>query len=570
MTNSARRSTIFFCLALFALGFVVYLPALQNGFAFDDLIHITSNPLLLEDFSWRRIFMSAMYPGDLYRPFVVLTYALTNKYFGLGAYNFHFDNNLLHAANSLLVFAVFRSLVGSSAALWAGVLFALNPIACEAVANVSGRSELLSTFFVLASLFVLQLLSVPAWNPRHVFLLPLLALTAMGAVLSKESALVLVLLAPLALAWRSMERLKSPGAIAGICVLIITSLTYLWLRFVVLGISVTIPGSADMLLDNPLSGMTFVERLPLALSLLGFYARKVFVAAPLSADYSYAALDPNNFWAPFGLLYLSIFVLLLIVVVRRRGNRDIKLGVLWFFTALFIASNVLFPIGTIFAERLAYLPSIGLLVAFAACCEQLLSAGGLKFVGGVVAVLFSLQTIQHQPVWASNESLFSYQITVSPSSAKTANNFGVLLRNQGKLDDAFIAFRRAHEIFPAYADPAFGLASLYARKGALAGAEHWLNEALRIDAAHVESLNLLGRLQLNRGDSAEAGKNFAKALERRPDFFEAKLGLLAVAVQSKDIETAKQLRDKLIKLAPTNPEFMKLSVALDGMTNAAE
>ncbi|MBX7142842.1 MAG: hypothetical protein K1X79_00150 [Oligoflexia bacterium] len=565
MGDQQRRSEIFYCLSILALGFLVYLPALQNGFAFDDLIHISSNPLVLNQASWQRIFSSAMYPGDLYRPLVMLTYVLTNKYFGLGAYNFHFDNNLLHAANAMLVFAVLRSLIGSQAALWAGTLFALNPILSEAVANVSGRAELLATFFVLASLFIVLLLSVPAWKPAHILLLPLLAVTTLAAFLSKESALMLIALAPLVVAWRSVDRLRTAGALSGLAVIALMAGAYLWLRSQIITTPSLLTASADVFLDNPLVDKSFIERLPFALSLLGAYARKVFAAAPLSADYSFAAIDPLNFWSSANVAHLLLCLTLIFALMRRSAPRELRCGVAWFLAAFAITSNVLFPIGSIFGERLVYLPSIGLLAGFAASCERLLSPGGLRIVGSLVAVLFAFQTAQHVQVWSSNENLFTYQSRVSPLSAKTAHNYGMVLRNSGNLDQAILEFRRAHEIYPNYADPAYGIASVFASKGFVPGAEHWVQKALSIDPQHSESLNLLGRMQLNRGESVEAAQNFEKALRKRPDFMEAELGLLAVAIQLKDTEHAKLLRDALSKRAQSNPEFVKLSLLVDKM-----
>ena len=99
----------------------------------------------------------------------------------------HLFNVLIHLTNGLLVYELATRIgypVGTS--LFASGLFLLHPIQVEAVAYVSGRADLLMTYFVLmASRWMLMRRWVPA------------AIAGVLALLSKEAAVVALGLIPL-------------------------------------------------------------------------------------------------------------------------------------------------------------------------------------------------------------------------------------------------------------------------------------------------------------------------------------------------------------------------------------
>ena len=142
-------------LVVAACAVVVYLGALWNRWALDDIPIIYYNPLVHSLSGTWRAFVSPYWPrelgGQLYRPVTIASYALDWR---IGHVTwFHGVNLLWHAAASVMVAVLVRRWSGDSAALVSGLLFAVHPVHVEAVANVVGRAELMAALFALLAVY---------------------------------------------------------------------------------------------------------------------------------------------------------------------------------------------------------------------------------------------------------------------------------------------------------------------------------------------------------------------------------------------------------------------------------
>ena len=143
---------------LAAVVFVVHLPLLGAGYVQDDHVAVEGNPVV-ESESVTAILGASYWEGTLggdrtlYRPVTVASFAIESAAAGGARPTVsHGINLILHAAASWLVFAIaLRVGIEPVAALLAALLFAVCPSKSEAVANVVGRSELLSALFTLAA-----------------------------------------------------------------------------------------------------------------------------------------------------------------------------------------------------------------------------------------------------------------------------------------------------------------------------------------------------------------------------------------------------------------------------------
>src|SRR5712692_9504485 len=170
---------------IFVAAWAVYLNSLGGQFVFDDTSIIQNNPQIrslgitnLQHIFGSHYWQTVAGQGGLYRPVVILSYALNYAVGGFDPAGYHFVNVLLHALNSVLVFLIIHELFGDLVfAAWSGLLFALHPIRTEAVAYVVGRAESLAAFFFLV-----------AWLCYIRRKLVLSAAAFLLAVLSKESA----------------------------------------------------------------------------------------------------------------------------------------------------------------------------------------------------------------------------------------------------------------------------------------------------------------------------------------------------------------------------------------------
>ena len=128
--------------------------------------------------------------GGFYRPVIDLSWKLDYLLHEENARGYHITNVSLHTMNVLSgTWLIYRIMGSFPAAILAGSLFALSPVHGEAIAWVSGRTDLLAAFFYLLSL---HLYLTKIRSGRHVFLISSFTmLTVILAMSSKEMSFTL-------------------------------------------------------------------------------------------------------------------------------------------------------------------------------------------------------------------------------------------------------------------------------------------------------------------------------------------------------------------------------------------
>src|SRR6185436_12965685 len=136
---------------IFASVFVVYLPALNGGFLWDDLSHITFPELRSIGGLWR--IWTELGATQQYYPLLHSAFWLEHRLWGDSMLGYHLANAFLHATAAWLVVLVLRQLAVPGALL-AGLIFALHPVCVESVAWIAEQKNTLSAVFYLASAYV--------------------------------------------------------------------------------------------------------------------------------------------------------------------------------------------------------------------------------------------------------------------------------------------------------------------------------------------------------------------------------------------------------------------------------
>ncbi len=158
-----------------ALALVCYLGALRNGFAYDNVFIVLNNSAI---HSWATIPAALHLPywyttGYLYRPLTTLSFAIDWIVSGGAPVVFHAVNIVWHAVAAALVARLALRWWSPIAATAAGCIFAVHPVHVEVVANIVGRSELLSAVALLAlALVASRPLPPGATAPAHANGLP--------------------------------------------------------------------------------------------------------------------------------------------------------------------------------------------------------------------------------------------------------------------------------------------------------------------------------------------------------------------------------------------------------------
>jgi tetratricopeptide (TPR) repeat protein len=385
-------------------------------------------------------------------------------------------------------------------ALMGGLLFAVLPIHTEAVANIAGRAELLAALFTLAAWCAHRRANDEGASAGRWQLCA--ASFYFAAILSKEGAI----LAPLHFFADDLVRGREAAPRRGRLALgyAATCAAMLALRGVALGVHQT--AAATIPLDNPAAAEGLWPRVLTAVWVQLKYALLCVVPRRLVSDYSFDAIpvarslvDPRVF---AGLLFLALLVAA--AAWGFKHSRPVALSVVVWVVFFVPASNLLFPSGTIMAERLAYLPSLGLCLAIGhvvAAAGRPGRAGATRarpiVVVALAAVLvsgFAARTWARVPDWKDNLTLALADVATMPRSAKLQAGAGMFLAEAGRSADAEEHLRLAVEIYPEYAQMHYNLGVLLARRGARDEAVVHLRRAIELAPGNPLPRRLLDQL----------------------------------------------------------------------------
>ena len=144
---------------IFLLGFIAcYWRVFPGDFHYDDYHSIRWNSWIVSLSSAGRFFsdpgcFSAEPQAKMYRPILLLSYALDYQVYGWRSWGWHLSNLLLHFFNCLLFFQILLRIFPNRTASWLGMLlFAFHPVSGENINYLNCRSSLLLVFFVFLGL----------------------------------------------------------------------------------------------------------------------------------------------------------------------------------------------------------------------------------------------------------------------------------------------------------------------------------------------------------------------------------------------------------------------------------
>jgi hypothetical protein len=333
--------------------------------------------------------------SGLYRPLTTLTYLGNYVVFGQNPVGFHLFNLLLHVFCVVLVWFLTRNFAAT-------LLWSVHPILTESVTNLVGRADLLAALGTLGAI----------WYYRRRSILGV-ALATTVAVFSKETGVVIPVL--LLLFGRDIRRLIASAVPVAV---------YLGARAAVMADALprTVP-----FLDNPLTQADFLTKL----SVLGRYVWLLAWPSHLSADYSYNQIPATVNWLALATLVAAA------ILLRKKG--------LWVAILMLPVSNLLFPIGTILAERFLYLPAI----AFALCVAPLWKWRAGKWAICAVAAGLFVRTYVRNFDWRDDRTMAESLVHVAPDSYKSHKLMAFETNSLAEAEKA-IAILGAHDDFETF------------------------------------------------------------------------------------------------------------------------
>jgi tetratricopeptide (TPR) repeat protein len=436
-----RNETLYFWI-FFALAFLVYLPTINFGFVLDDVAVIEQNkfvkqgingiPDILTTFYWKGYWNLN---SGLYRPLSLIMFAVEWAISPENPFIHHFVNILLYAFSIGTLYRLISRLVPNGShwiPFWISALFMLHPSHTEVVANIKSRDEILAFLFLI--LLFIQLLKYIQKNEKRFLIWSVLFFSL--SLFSKEGAITflpLIFLFPILINknnWIQSLKITIPFAVV--------ALIWLVLRYLVIN-SDSVPPIHYSYLDNSLVACSDFSQLTTGIGLFGGYFLESLLPIHLSYDYSFNQITCKPLLSVeviFALIVL--FGLILLFLKSRKTNPIIAFGSALFLLSIALVTNVFFLIGTTYANRLVYIPSLGILIILVVGSYEFL----LKYKPNLIkyfnymfvplGIFFLSVTIQRLPAWESNDKLFEIDASHAKNSARVHFNYGTSLMRQSE------------------------------------------------------------------------------------------------------------------------------------------
>ncbi len=326
-----------------------------------------------------------------FRPLALFGWWAGGQLWGGAPLGYHVSSLLIHAINSLLVYALGRRLIGNAyAALIASLLFALHPIHVEPVTWPAASADLLCTVFSLTSLLLLEIgFSVQSKvKQRLVFGGALLAFLL--ALLSKEAALALpgfiVLRILLSASADRTRRAVYLGASYGVVLV-----AYLLVRSIALG------GVGGYRMPLSFWNTAFPSSAMLMLGDFLFPVHKVLFATYL-----------GTVWWPVVLCLMAAAALWWMLGLPR-----VPANHLWLWLGFFLLNAIpawLFhyqPSAALEWTRFSYLPTIGLALLFGDICASRGFKPRARVMTATMLIGFAVLTLWYLTPWRQAGSISS-------------------------------------------------------------------------------------------------------------------------------------------------------------------
>lgn len=495
-----------------------------HQFVLDDTSYLVENHFIQNPENAFRIFISPLVPnpvgiGHSYRPLTAFSLGANYWIHGLNPDGFHVANRLFHLIVCLGIFWVLRELLPHSAAFLAALLFAVHPIQTEAVTYIQGRSDALAMlFFVFALLFHIRARRSDPTGKGYVAAALVFYLFAM---MSKESGITWIAVALIveyvyfskrnpASLWQSLK-----GGLWKVFAGYLTAaLVFLALQSFALS---RVRTPETFFVDNPLAHASFLVRALTALKVLFQSLGLLLWPFNLSADYSYNQIPVISSWSSLPGLCVIAAGLAFLVVLGWSHYRapNVFFGMSYFIATYSVVSNLILPIGTIRADRLLYMPSLGILLIAGVFLSGLdrriqgrIANKLFRALIAVAVVLLMVQTVRRNGDWRDPATLAAKTVQSAPGSSRAHTALGTRYYTERKYDLALRQYRRAESIYSEDPTLLHNIGITLSQLGNSEEAIRYFTRAVELAPLHVTIRFNLAYALRARGDLAGAQSQY--------------------------------------------------------------
>jgi len=569
------KKLLFYYIGIFLFTFALYANTYNHTWVLDDYgafklnIYVTKGVDGYKDILTKTYrHGSGFYTDNLYRPFSQLIFATLWQISPDNPGLYHLVNAFFYALCAVLLFALLRKMFVRQhllIPLLITALYAAHPMHTEVVANIKGLDDIMSLFFLLLTM-IFTLRFVEATNLRSRILnIVAVFLFFLCAFFSKENAITMLPIIPLMIYFFRKAPIKDYVVV--IVALLIPTAIYLYTRFSILS---NYPSSKDFtvsIMDHyyyDLYDKNIFSYWATAIMLLGKYLLLLFIPYEQVCDYSYSQLPFATFASWTTLLSLIVHLGLLIYAISQiKKKNPVAFGILFYICTMSIFSNLFIRIGSSFADRFLFLPSLGFCIAIVCFIFQLFknkvgervsfskASSKIIVIGFVIIItLFSTKTILRAADWVDQMTLFGKDVQKSDNSAHMRLYWGLALRdkgldykdaNEGEKDwnviqennkkfiewtwKAIEQFKKGISIYPGSADcnEQLGIAydnlyPFYPEEKYRDTAEYYYLNALKIVPSKAATNSNVAKIYFDRGEIQKAKKYYLYSIFYDPLF----------------------------------------------------
>jgi tetratricopeptide (TPR) repeat protein len=551
----------FSALLLFlSMVFLIYSPAINGDFVWDDDLHLTDNKQLESVEGLKNIWLKLGATVQYY-PLTFTSFWFEKRLWGNNPTGYHIINLLLHASSAIILWRILIMLAIPGAFL-AALIFLVHPVNVESVAWITERKNTLSGLFYFVSLiFYLRFLKLedPLAFTKKIFLqkrnwlLYIFSIISfLLAILSKTATCTLPAVILLLIWWKKGSiKLKD----------VTLTLPLLFLTFVITHITLsmekTTVGAKGIHWD-----LSFLERFIIAGKSLWFYLYSLIF--PLNIAFSYPKWSMDSAVA---INYLpSLTFLGLIFVLAWFCD---KLGKAPLVAILFFSGTLLPTLGffnfyymrySFVSDHFQYLACIGPI----AVCSALLTKFGTslsKFSDSVkiscyfpptcavlILLLLCIVTWKQAHIFKSNETLWRNTMKKDPSSGRARVELGREMRKQGEHEEALEHFRKAVVLQPNFHEAHYNLAREYHYKGELSLAISEFKKSLELKSTFHFAIDGLARALAEQGNLKKALQLSRQCIRLQPSFVPGIVTLANILEKLGNSKEAQAYYKRVLKL----------------------
>ena len=573
------RRELVICLILIVVTLATFWQVHNHEFVhLDDYEHITDNRHLHRGLSTEGVVWAFSFTDVAYwHPMTWLSLMLDYELYGLSPSGYHLTNLLLHILSALFLFLAVRRMSGSSwQSGFVAALFALHPLNVESVAWAVERKNVLSSLFLMLTLWTYGRY-VESSTPRR-YLLVLLVF-ALG--LMSKPTLVTVPFILLLLDYWPLNRLQPSPASAHFDQPFANSMVSgerkslafrLILEKVPFFVLATISIFLTVLSNQHLEALVATTSVPLSLRLGNGLISYVSYMGKMVWPSNLAVFYPPPETIPWWQVAAAILFLVILSALVLRGLKTrpyLAVGWLWYLVTL-VPSIGLVQAGLwpAMADRFAYVPLIGLFIMVAWGVPELLTKYRYQRIVLATATTILLATLTmvtklQVRYWQNSFTLFQQAVKVTTNNYVAHDSLGNALAQKGMLELAIVHYQEALKINPNLVSTHNNLGVALLKKGEINRAIAQYYQALRLKSDSAETHNNLGVALFNLGQLDKAIGHYLTAIKLDPNFSKAHNNLGNVLARKGELDEAISQYSRALELKTNYPEaHNNLGVAL--------